>query len=1326
MANPILNASNPILQSNQLYLQAVGSLGNDFSTSGNHLRWDLVGALENKFALQENPVKVYRAIYKNTYKTVVDFSLQPDSIVNNEDQRIWIYDINVPLPQSPENITRVVIRFLDVNHYDQLESQLGSGYTPSELLNNYQGVFKIWTPDKLFFEFGFELAFSQIDRGTINAEAISMSPEQKLNTRFLSFRGVLSPDGSGTDGSSKTGGDSKEFTKTIVEYIDFIRCKSSSPETKYSRMVITTYQDTMQGNYEWELIDTAFLSSGGNSRIGSEKWRKFNRYNSNGNSSYEPFISMNNYHDRWNNQGLQEAVNNYLSGNLSSPPEAINNDNNLDSEPASFLYTDLFKVAAADYHIARMLGLGYIDESAQSQEYLYLIQYEEKFSLSLPTSKKDGRYPSPPKIQIGYGIQPNEGECNPSIDINGYAKFEKARYIHLRREAFYYEKNIPPFYESPEPYIFYTSAVQYGVRHKRLAGTSIENTQLEIINALQDDTYSDNGGLREELGVLDNGEFANPLYVHRAVETNYHHYALYAINWFSRTHDIYDESLSNLVVSDETNFTNECGIVYPPTDASAQVIFKETSPILTTEAEQGMLNPDGSNLVVRVKYKWQPPAEINGGGTETLPFIIPNQVEFYFRETEASLVHGIINTVEELPCGKCLLTLTITNNGAINSSYAGSIIVVNEMPYVVTAINGNQIEVNGIPNNGVINPSNSNASFISTEYIKPKGGDLFVLSENLTDPSAWTKLDHVESLTPSSTQGTTQTASVTQIENPSNPGTDTGVYDIVIDAGSNAGNNFGGYIEIEGQVYNVLDSYTSGSQLHLTVVDGEFEESSPYTVWAPSLTVTYFSGTKLYLNESSGLEYSVLYPSGNDVSKVTYLGLRAVDGGSGCGSVITPLIPMVAVGYQEPVQPTVTPLLEYATRPDFYGKSSYTFQVSFSETPYALVFYRADGKNILERLYTPTSLNDILANNSLEFVIENLSILVNGNATSSQLPPPDNIAPGQSVQEAIKTSVNSSFVPLTKEPIIYDKINSPIASPKPPSPANLYPMVVKVGGDLQFTDFTLDGANNSVVFYCGVGLNNRLEMSEPSDIVGPIRLINSYPPKPVGIKKVITKLPNQIQDTPVSIEFEVNPYVESENIQQYKIYRTEEAVKALSIHSMDLVKTISADQVLQDDFEGSDFIPYGEPLFYRVVALREIVNESNESEFVPSFPSELAIASVADFDNPTAATLSYSGNEVLNGNNEVEEIQDVVLSWDKTVHNGKYFLFKMNSYGNWQKIYEVESNESSVSVALADTALNNGTLSKLGTSGNIIYHHFKVTVENSSGLLSLDEKRLTI
>ena len=981
-----------------------------------------------------------------------------------------------------------------------------------------------------------------------------------------------------------------------------------------------------------------------------------------------------------------------------------------------------------------MLGLGYIDKQASNGIDIYIIQYdiddEQHFSLSLPTRKIDGRYPEAPVIELGYGIEPNPGECNPSIDENGYARFENTRYINLRRAAFYYEKIVPPFYESSTPYIFNTAAIQFGVRHCAKTNTNTDAAQLKAVMAMLDEDYSDQGGSGEEMGVLNSGEFSSPVFVHRATETGYQHYALYTINWFSRTHNSYEDSLSNFALSDNTAFPYNCGIINPPTDASAQVIFKETTPILTTGTEQAMLNPDASNLVVRVKYKWRPPAD-GASSPDGLPFVIPDKVEFYFRETEAAILHGVITSAEDQGCGSCLLTLTISNGNTLDSSFAGSIIVANEMPYVVKEVNGaSTVLIEGIPNNGIIIPTDSAAAYIDTNYILPQGGDLFVLTENLSEHSAWTYLNHIE---PIDAAGISQTANVTPVPPDPDFGLNySGVYDLLVSSIGNSGNSFGGAIEIDGQGYNVVDSYVdpnNSNVFHLIVVDPEYDaaEDDTYVPWGSSLDVVYYPGVKIYLNDgNSDLTFSMVYPGGNDISKVTYLGLRAVDTVSGCASSMTPPIAMVAVGYQPPVQPELTRLLDYATRPDFYGKSSYTFQAGFSETPHAVIFYRADGKSILERLYTATTLNDILANNPLDFIIENLDVLINGDPANSQLPPPDNLKPGLDIEQTIKTTVAENFIPLTKTPLLYDKINSDLASPKPPTAANPYPMVVKQGNDLLFTDFTLDGANNSVVFYCGIGMNNRLEMSDPSDIVGPIRLINSYPPKPLAIKKITTRLPDTVQGIPISVEFEVNPFVASENIKQYKIYRTEEAVKSLSIHSMSLVKTIETGEVIRDDFSGSDFIPFGEPLFYRLVALREIVDENDQLEFVPSFPSEVALASVVDTNNPDAPILSYTGTEILNGGGEVQEIQEVTLSWAKTVHNGKYYLYKMNNSGNWQKIYELESNELNLSVDLADTIFGYGTLSKLSGNGNTIYHHFKVQAENASGLLSLDEQRLTI
>ncbi len=123
---------------------------------------------------------------------------------------------------------------------------------------------------------------------------------------------------------------------------------------------------------------------------------------------------------------------------------------------------------------------------------------------------------------------------------------------------------------------------------------------------------------------------------------------------------------------------------------------------------------------------------------------------------------------------------------------------------------------------------------------------------------------------------------------------------------------------------------------------------------------------------------------------------------------------------------------------------------------------------------------------------------------------------------------------------------------------------------------------------------------------------------------------------------------------------------------------------------------------------------------MPSEPSNTALISIIDVRNPEAPLLSYtgtpSGNQILN----------VHITWGKTVHNGVYYLYKMNQFGNWVKIHQIETNLAGIDVDLADTSLGSGTLEKVNTSGDPVYHHFKVVVENASGLLSLDERVLTI
>lgn len=68
----------------------------------------------------------------------------------------------------------------------------------------------------------------------------------------------------------------------------------------------------------------------------------------------------------------------------------------------------------------------------------------------------------------------------------------------------------------------------------------------------------------------------------------------------------------------------------------------------------------------------------------------------------------------------------------------------------------------------------------------------------------------------------------------------------------------------------------------------------------------------------------------------------------------------------------------------------------------------------------------------------------------------------------------------------------------------------------------------------------------------------------------------------------------------------------------------------------------------------------------------------------------------------------------------------MNGQGNWEKIHEISTNLENVVLPLQQTKLKTDELIIKNENGDRIYHHFKVISENSSGMLSNDEKILTL
>lgn len=584
--------------------------------------------------------------------------------------------------------------------------------------------------------------------------------------------------------------------------------------------------------------------------------------------------------------------------------------------------------------------------------------------------------------------------------------------------------------------------------------------------------------------------------------------------------------------------------------------------------------------------------------------------------------------------------------------------------------------------------------------------------------------------------------------------------------------------------------------------------------------INYHPSYRVYIEKGTGAspfnETNIL-PDAGEGTKNTFIAARSIDTVEACESFMTVPAVLLAREIIEPVAPGIPDGPLFATRPNFYGKATYTFDVEVVN-PFALIFYRSNEQMILDQLYTPDKVAEILTDLSelvspdLDFFQDRWHDLVNMDYDMStftfkeyvpggyRFPMPNNdlykiphannalnetpfdtsftfndsysytdpdtlLTVTKSMAYYVKQAIEGAFLPLTEIPPIYKQLQEDVfqtssAKPTLRDPAtgqrllpgdtgyNPWPMALRFekngSGDIlqapdtgygglsntkfvRFTDYTIDGAAKNFYFYFGVEMSATLAVSPSSPVSGPIQLVNSEPTVAPQIKKITTQLLKTIDRTPTAVLFEMNEYVETDNIKKIQIYRTNIPENALSVRTMDLVKTVNYGSELIDDFKDQLFPLYGDPLFYRIVALREIVNEQGVIEYVPSVASNVALTNVVDNQHPSAPKLNAthdapSGSPI--------EIDNVEINFNQTAYNATYFLYYENGDGNWVKIKELTKaehlNAATMSIPLSATDLASSLLKKQDANLNPIYHHFRVDLENSSGLPNLSSIELTL
>ncbi|SDE67163.1 hypothetical protein SAMN05216464_108161 [Mucilaginibacter pineti] len=266
---------------------------------------------------------------------------------------------------------------------------------------------------------------------------------------------------------------------------------------------------------------------------------------------------------------------------------------------------------------------------------------------------------------------------------------------------------------------------------------------------------------------------------------------------------------------------------------------------------------------------------------------------------------------------------------------------------------------------------------------------------------------------------------------------------------------------------------------------------------------------------------------------------------------------------------------------------------------------------------------------------------------------------------------------------------------------------------IRFTDYNLRGSARFLYFYAAAEVTNRLEIGALSNFAGPVTVLNTLPGEAPVIRSFVTGLNEGASDSKVTVTFKLSPFPAYDTITGVRIYRTIDPVKTELLSNMDnfldvslLSDPLTGGLTVTDDFSDSAVVPLGETVYYRLVFIRQIINELEQEENILSQGSEVIAVNLIDIFNPDAPDLSY--------NTALHQLQ-----WQATANKGKYFLYQQNSKGNWQLVYQQEN---------PDNIVMNFPIVLPGPDedGNPVYSRFKVKAQNASGLFSLSDKEFTI
>jgi hypothetical protein len=1215
-----------------------------------------------------------------------------------------------------------------------------------------------------------------------------------------------------------------------------------------SALQFETYRDYMAGAL-WERLGDLALTPDDNTVFQrlepspgavNGQWQKFNDH---------AVLNVANYQDRWTRTGgLREAVQQYITRSNTDPRAVTALAGAVQPQDGSVDVSllDALRMVSLDFHVARMLGLGYLDRDIHNDadEFIYLAAYDTSgplddtniarpvrhYYMGIPTSPLDYRLPDAPFLKdVAYGLTIDNGEPQPSLltDAQGYTPDGLSRYVNLFLKDEADINSLAPFFVPPVEFcsIDKTAGVFYGVEYRKQGETAWRKPEIA-----HDTEYADLDvpPHSETVPLPNNNDVTRPILRHDERENGIHVYGAYGINWFSRA-----SAVGNIVATDATLIRKAVRLL-PPANFAVQLIQHESPLMLTTTTEQDMLAQlSGTDkTLVRVTFDYFHVHDVN--------YQFGDAVELFFRSEIPRNVVGAIKSVIDDPADSSraivrTMSYVVNSQGTtiapaldatLFGNFAGGVFTSCQENYIVT-----NVAASGVAGEGPVftvqkNVRGNTSSAAATgplvtvqDLIAPDAGSaasgpvMFMAVENMADPNSWgtpnplskvvtigdsTWTTHTETVI---RDGDTITETLRGVVAPATITADlsapAGVYRIEFQSYALQHHPQSGDADpVEWskgvvrvpvtanptgpkKVFEILlvEHLGDGQPLVLHAVDNAFDPTDSLDVVTTTLpvAVNYYPGYKVYLHADAprNFDEAAMLPAAGEGQRKTWLAARSRDTTQALYSAVGIPVPIVALEFVTPLPPAQPIGPEFATWPDFYYKSTYTFLINFVRKPFATAIYRGNDETILRALYKDETYNAVreqlrLFGEDDPFSANRWKNLLGFTYTGASdtfqsfpptggyaFPNPDkggalNGSPPGSIRDAVKEAIWGAFTALTEMPLIYDFIRGSAYTPvpraqnirntqggllPPTDPAfDMAPMAKKTGNgfEIQFTDFTLDGTGNNIFFYLGREIGNRGRLGDPGPIAGPVRLINTRPPDSPAIKRTYVQEAKPLTGSGPAVKFEINAYPDVQKVQRVLIYRATDPADAMSVRTMQVIKTVdlagtnqlgNLSILLSDDFEDG-FVPYGDPLLYRIVALRAVRNPAGGTHWAPSQPSKVVLIAVMDSINPDPPEITFT-SDGLSGT--PAQLTGVNLSWSPTRHNGTYYLDKMSSVGNWITIYRVKTNQN-VTIDLAATDLGTNVLPKESEDDatRTLYHRFRVRAENASGLFSLTDKVLTI